>query len=360
MNECFKGEMRVPVNRAHVKHLGRTWIVDDVLYLSLSGSGIEFEYEGKGLTLTFVGGIRTEQSTKYFCSRMGVYIDGERVIDHMITEKEMTLRIAGSPTKKKSVVRIVKLSECQISLAGIKALDVGEDESVRPTPAKAHKIEFIGDSLTCGFGVDDENPVHLFQTETEDVTKSFAYKTAEALDVDYSMFSLSGFGIVSGGTTPRKKVKVLIPDYYEFMGTCHGDAFPGQPGIEKISWDFSLFQPDAVVINAGTNDYSYCRTRSELQQEFRDGYTAFLKMVRRNNPAAKIFCIMGMAGAELFPRICEAVQNYVAETKDDNITTLRLSRPPGFKGAAERHPTAAAHTETAGELIPFIRSTMGW
>lgn len=48
-------------------------------------------------------------------------------------------------------------------------------------------MEFIGDSITCGYGVDDPDKEHHFKTATEDVTKAYAYKTALALNADYSM-----------------------------------------------------------------------------------------------------------------------------------------------------------------------------
>ena len=52
-------------------------------------------------------------------------------------------------------------------------------------------IEFIGDSITCGYGVDDEVAEHHFATGTEDTTRAYALRTARKLGVDYSLVSLS-------------------------------------------------------------------------------------------------------------------------------------------------------------------------
>ena len=43
------------------------------------------------------------------------------------------------------------------------------------------KIEFIGDSITCGYGIDEMNEKGYFSTATENFTKSYAYITAENL-----------------------------------------------------------------------------------------------------------------------------------------------------------------------------------
>ena len=59
--------------------------------------------------------------------------------------------------------------------------------SAETLPEKPLKIEVIGDSITCGYGVDDEDENHQFTTATEDVTKAYAYKTAKALDAEYSI-----------------------------------------------------------------------------------------------------------------------------------------------------------------------------
>jgi len=221
-------------------------------------------------------------------------------------------------------------------------------------------MEFIGDSLTCGYGVDDENPEHWFKTSTEDATKSFAYKMAQILDSDYSMFCMSGYGVVSGGTTPGLKVDAVIPNYYEAMGFCEMDVMPDQKQPDEIQWDFSLFQPDAIVINLGTNDYSYCYGDDELSQEFADGYVDFLKMIRKNNPTARFFCVIGICGDEIYPWICKAVESYTSETGDDKITTITIPKPPGCHGACSRHPTESAYSIAADSYASIVRSVMGW
>lgn len=355
--------MKITCTNANVKYIGRTLLADGAVFLSLSGSGIEFEYEGMGLDLTLLGGSAAElPDNQANYARMAVYEDDERVFDVQLSARETKLRVAESPTTKKSVIRVIKLSECAMSLAGIAPLEISEGETVKPTPEKSRKIEFIGDSITCGYGVDDEDPLHPFQTATEDLTRAYAYKTARALDADYSMFSTSGYGIISGytGDPSIKMSDQRIPDYYESMGFSY-DRMPSLPAPMEVAWEYDRFVPDAIVINLGTNDDSYCQEFAERQQEYADSYVAFLKVVRKHNPGAMIFCALGLMGDRLYPWVCKAVKTFSEETGDQRITTVHLpEQDPSVGYVSDYHPLESAHQKAALVLIPAIREVMGW
>ena len=355
--------MKITCDKTNVKLLGRSMLFGDDLLLSLSGSGIEFEYEGCGLKLTLLGGeAATYPDNEANYARMAVYQNEERVADLQLSAGETSLRIAESPVPQRSVIRVIKLSECAMSLACIAPLEIGEGESVRPTPAKAHRIEFIGDSITCGYGVDDEDPLHPFRTATEDVTRAYAYKTARALDADFAMFSISGYGIISGytGDPAIKMENQRIPDYYESMGFSY-DHMPGIPAPSDLPWEFGAYAPDAIVVNLGTNDDSYCQDDEARQQEYATAYAAFLKVVRRHNPDAMIFCVLGLMGDRLYPWVCKAVAAYSKETGDQRIETVHLPEQDASVGyVSDYHPLESAHEKAAAVLIPAIREVMNW
>lgn len=355
--------MKIQLNDQNVKYLGRTCLFDSTLYLSLSGSGFEFIYTGRGLDISLIGGAAAEtpdNDGNY--ARIAVYVNGTRIIDTQVSSGEMRLRVAESIEPLTSVIRFVKLSECAMSLVGVKPLEISEGEIIKPVPAKARKIEFIGDSITCGYGVDDEDPLHPFKTATEDVSKAYAYKTAMALDADYSMFSASGYGIISGYTgDPSVKMPAQrIPLFYESMGFSY-DRLPDLPAPMDIPWDFTRFRPDAVVINLGTNDDSYCQEDRSRQEEYAASYAEFLKTVRKHNPGAAIFCILGLMGDRLYPWICKACEDYRESAQDSRIFTVRLEEQDASLGyVSDYHPLESAHEKAAQTLIPEIRRVMNW
>lgn len=355
--------MKIQLDPEHVKYLGRTVLFDSTLFLSLSGSGFEFEYTGRGLDIELIGGTAAgiaDNDGNY--ARIAVYVNDNRVVDTQLSAPEMRLRVAESPTVQTSVIRFVKLSECAMSLVGVKPLLAGDGEKAVPGSAKPHKIEFIGDSITCGYGIDDEDPLHPFKTATEDVTRAYAFKTARALNADYSMFSTSGYGIISGytGDPSVKMDHQRIPPFYESMGFSY-DLLPGLPAPMDIPWDFGRYRPEAVVINLGTNDDSYCQEDPSRREEYTAAYIEFLKTVRGHNPNAMIFCVLGLMGDRLYPSVCRACESYAAMTQDSKITTVHLPEQDTSAGyVSDYHPLETAHEKAAQTLIPVIRKVMGW
>ncbi len=344
----------------NVKLIGRTYYKDDVLWLGFSGTGVEFDYTGKDLDLTVVGdtsafGAADNQA------RIAVYVDGERVIDQMIDEFEKKLDVFTADEAKTVNVKVVKLSEVANSCCGLKAVELGEGETIAPAAAKAHKIEFIGDSITCGYGVEDEDRNHHFSTTTEDCTKAYAYKAAQKLDADYSLVSISGYGIISGYSGDGKRVpEQMLPTYYETYGNSWGGSF-GEEKPQDLTWDFSKYEPEAVVINLGTNDASYAKD-NDKKQEYIDGYVEFLKKVREKNPNAKIFMTLGIMGQDLNPQMKQAYLDYTAETGDSNITFFDFDIQNGNEDgyAADWHPTEATHEKASTAIAEKIKTEMGW
>lgn len=348
-------------NWENVKPLGRTHPLKDSLWLCFSGSGAEFTFHGSRCEVTIAGDINAYPSKRDELVRIAIYVDGVRVVDEMIDAKEKTFTVLSEETARDVTVRIVKLSETAMSTCGVKAISVDDPDGIRPTAAKARKIEFIGDSITCGYGVDDEVAEHHFSTTTEDVTRAYAYRTAEMLDADYSMVSISGYGIISGYTaTGEEKVTAQqLPKFYEKLGFSYGTY---QKKIAAtIKWDFSAFVPDLIVINLGTNDDSYTLNDPDRREEYRAAYVEFLKVVRKNNPDAKILCTLGIMGDRLYPMVYRAVQDYSAETGDANIACMKFDVQKASDGyVADWHPTAVTHGKAAEKLAEEIRELMGW
>jgi len=343
----------------NVKPLGRTKQLADSLWLAYSGAGAEFAFFGKQCEVTIAGDSTALTDETENQVRIAIYADGVRVVDAMIDAAEKTFSVVSDAQAGEHVIRMVKLSETAMSTCGVKA--IAADGEIHPTANKTHMVEFAGDSITCGYGVDDEVAEHHFRTGTEDVTRSYAYKTAQLLDADYCMASISGYGIISGYTATAEApvTSQLLPDYYEKLGFSYGTYQGQQP--QDVMWDFSARRPDVVVVNLGTNDDSYCLDDSERQQHYCSKYTEFLKVIRRNNPTAKIICTLGMMGDRLYPYVEKAAANYTVQTGDTNIACMHLvPQLPEDGLVADYHPTEVTHQKGAEKLAAFIRQQMNW
>lgn len=342
-----------------VKLLGRTYYSDEKLYLALSGTGAEFTFNGTKCSVTVEGDPDSNSpSSKDDLARIGIYVNGERVIDDMVDNLQKVYDVFECDTPQDVTVSVVKLSESPMSTIAVSGITVtGTD--IKPTPDRNLLIEFIGDSITCGYGVDDPDKDHHFVTATEDVTKAYAYKTAQALNADYSMVSFSGYGIISGYTTnDTKLVAQTVPQFYTKLGyarTQNGNFAPAD-----IDWDFSRRQPDVIVINLGTNDDSYTQDDTERQEEYQAAYVEFIKTVRKKNTDAKILCTLGIMTDRLFDHVCLAVDKYTKETGDTNIFTMKFDvQNPDDGYSADWHPSVITHDKAAEKLIAEIRSLLG-
>lgn len=341
----------------HVKLIGRTGEAEGIRWLALSASGVEFTFTGTSAAFTIVGDNMITNAEKQ--PRYAVYINGEQTMDNLVDSAEATVTVFTADEAQETTVKLLKLSEAQESTMGIKDISITSVGEAKPTAEKELKIEFIGDSITCGYGVDSEigKP---FSTRTEDCTKAYAYKTAELLGCDYSLVSKSGHGIISGYSGDgTKQTWGVMPDYYESFGSGSG-AFQGE-SPDSVKWDFKSRKQDVVVINLGTNDYSYTGKDEAKCEEYKLAYIEFVKRVRKLNPDAKIICALGIMGDELYPTVEAVVEEYKADTKDENIAAFHFKPQSADDGyGADWHPSAATHEKAAAELAEFIKDSMGW
>ncbi|MGN0675285.1 MAG: GDSL-type esterase/lipase family protein [Oscillospiraceae bacterium] len=343
----------------NVKQLGRTYFNEDKLYCALSGSGAEFSFNGTKCTVRIKGdstSMAAGQADNQ--ARVAIYVNGERVIDDMVDNAIEDYTVFESDTAEDVTVSIVKISESPMSTIAIDNINV-TGTVIKPTPDKDLYIEFIGDSITCGYGIDDPDKDHHFSTKTEDVTKAYAYKTAEALNADYSMVSFSGYGIISGYSTNDKPVPAqTVPQFYTKLG--YSWSTNGSFAPANVEWDFSKREPDVIVINLGTNDDSYTKTEKDRQEAYAAEYVDFIKTIREKNPNAKILCTLGVMGDRLFEYVQLAADNYKNETGDTNVYTMKFDvQNPDDGYSADWHPSVTTHDKAAEKLTAEIKSILG-
>ena len=347
------------------KQLGRTVYHEDTktLWCSYSGTGIEFRFLGETCCFTLVGDSACTQG-ELISPRYALYVDGVLSEDSLLSEKERTITINGDAAEYHTV-RLVKLSESAQSAFGIRDLCVygaegDQTTALTATEAAPHLIEFIGDSITCGYGVDGELQKDSFKTANENAEKAYAILTAKKLNADYSLVCFSGHGIISGYTGNGKLNKnQILTKYYTQLG--HASArLESDRKIQDDEWDFSV-QPDLIVINLGTNDASYTQSSASRQKSFAEGYTEFLKLIRSKNPDAPILCTLGIMGQTLCDAVDDAVASYTEQTGDSNICTMRFEQQDQADGyAVDWHPSAATHEKASDQLAAFIKDWLKW
>lgn len=343
-----------------IKLLGH--IVPDGEQLWLVSSAAEASFRVKGAKKVVLK-LRADDTVndpacETILPRFEVLLDGVKKLDARLTAKDASVTVFDEAEKRDADIRLIKLNEGN-SLFALR--EIVTDGKIEALPDRPLKMEFIGDSITCGYGVEGKSEAETFTTATENAAKGFAFLTAEALNADAVLTCFSGHGIVSGYTGDPAVINSadLVPPYYEKEGR-NGYRLPTGKLVEEIPRDFSRFQPDYIVLNLGTNDLSWCGTDEERGRQYAKLYADFLKMIRKDNPGARILCILGVMGTGLNGMMQQAAESYCRETGDRQIRLLMLEEQNAARDGygSDFHPNEITQQLLAARVTEELRKWM--
>lgn len=343
----------IPFMEEHMKFQGRHVFKDDIEWLVQSGSAAEFTVTGTNVSVMIAGDSSIYNESSDYRPRYAVYVDDKLIRDKIIASPEENVILFEESTPRTAEVRIVMLSEAAYGAIGIKDISIlgGDKESITPMPQKELAIEFIGDSITCGYGVEGSDGSESFSTSTENFYKSYAYIAANELNADYSVAAYSGYGVIYGCCSGDPNPNETLIKYYDVESMI-------EPYNDKH--DFTKRKMDAVVINLGTNDTCYVDKDDKTTcDEFTAGYIALLKKVRKNNPDSVIICTVGLMGGN--ESIYPLIENAVKELNDDKITCFLSEHQNMDKNGAGAayHPSEKTQKQYGHVLAEEIKKAIG-
>lgn len=329
---------------AHVKVNGRALYRDNTRYLGFSCSSIEFCFKGRYAEAELIP--EPVESADGENSYFSVTVNSKEVYKGILTEKKV-FTLVDNDVSEELCVKITKLSEGCFGAIGIGYIKTVSESEIVPAPKSDKMIEFIGDSLTCGYGVEASGATEHFSTSTENGLKAYAALTAEQLGADYSIVGMNGIGVVSRYTPHGKKNTdgFLMPDLYQYTDGFRSDEI----------WE-SDYLPNICVIALGANDNSYTGVDPERKKEFSDGYIKFIGQVRKTNPNAYIICVSGIQRSNLADTISASVDSYKLQTGDENISFFRFISQKDSEGyGSDYHPSAVSQKRFSEELYGYIK-----
>jgi lysophospholipase L1-like esterase len=249
---------------------------------------------------------------------------------------------------------ICKATESQIGyveLLGILCSNLLPSEKIH-----TRKIEFIGNSITCGMGLDSSG-IPCDSGEWYDQHNAYlAYGplAARELGADWLLSSVSGIGITRFWNKPGPTMPQVYQDLYlSTDSTCR--------------WDRRGYSPDLVSICLGQNDFSkgdssYDRPPLDSAR-FVNEYIRFAGSIREQYPYAQICCLtspmLDDKERATMKNYLAAVLKYMKEVKNDKMIHMYSFSRLYVSGCAW-HPDREDHEKMAAELIPFYREVMNW
>ena len=307
-----------------------------------SFSGVEF-------TIAFEG---TEASLllKSPGNVFNVTLDGKQLppLDLSTNSEEKHL-IAKNLAKGIHVISIAKRTESiqgDVFFKGFEIKGIPQKKALPQNPKL--KIEFLGNSITAGYGVLDSVKEHTYSPMTQDVFSSYAGVTARELKAEMRTVAFSGRGI--SRNHPDSQDPRPLPEFFPYISV-----------TSRIPWDFS-WQPDIAVIELGTNDFAVDAPDSA---KFVNSMVNFVKQIRGKYPKAKIIITDGPMLSDFWPegvssltlcrKFLDAAKNELAK-QGIPVHRFSFSKQDGSLGyGADWHPGKRQAEKNGKELAEFVR-----
>ncbi len=311
-----------------------------------------FGWSGTGFVARFTGtsiGVTLNNDDAYFFQPV---IDGKTGTRYQATKGMATHTIATGLAAGTHTLELYRESEASYGVSQF--LAITEANLMAPPPAPARFIEFVGDSITAGYGnlgaethpnYTDPVPCH-YTYDTQSAYQSFGAVAARALGAEASLIAASGWGVyrsLSGSMN-----EVLPKVYANTLG------YTPPP-----TWSFAP-KPDVVVINLGTNDFGM----GDPGMPYATALGAFVDTVRSKYPNAWIFCALGtMLGNPSHDQASAYINSVVQAHRSDagKVAFVDFGIQDALKGTGcDWHPNTAEDQRMANLLVPAIKQKLGW
>ncbi|GGH12870.1 SGNH/GDSL hydrolase family protein [Mucilaginibacter phyllosphaerae] len=217
-------------------------------------------------------------------------------------------------------------------------------EGIRSPHQPKRMIEYIGDSITAGAGV-DATAVPCGKGEWYDQHNAYltyGARTSRALNAQWQLTAVAGIGLIHSCCN----MNVLLPQVYDKIYLRN----------DSLLYNFKSYKPDVVTICLGQND------GPQDSVKFCSAYVKLIDSVRSKYPKTSIVCLSSpMADKKLTPvlhKYLSGIVQYVNAQGDKRVSKFFFSR--SFNSGCDNHPDADEHEIIAKELTAYIKQLKNW
>jgi len=295
---------------------------------------------------------------------MNVIIN-DRIYTRIQLKQGKHLYLIPTPFNNGQFITLSKATEAHVGEVKFYGIEMSKGESIEYAFDRAQvlRIQFIGNSITCGYGnmasiaaPPQGNPLTGFHTVNQNAHMSYAMQTARKLHAVPMLVCFSGKGIYRNFNSDTIETIPKIYDRIHLQNT------------NSPTWDHTQQIPDIIVINLGTNDY-YGESRNEPLNDsvFVKTYIEFVERLIGYYPKAKIICVNGPMLSNDFPegkkcwtRIQTSIRNVQEHFQAKGNTKLYtfFFAPQSAPYGEDYHPSLATHKQMAEELSTFIQTVV--
>lgn len=335
-----------PTNDTFFTHKGRVHLETDQIALIGSASSTTFKTSDKQVNLH----LTTDGHTPY--NFVVITLNKENAKRYQLeSNKDNTISL--TLEAKKTEITIYKATEASIGDVYFKGVDAKKLLKLKPIKYD-YKIEFIGNSITCGMGADDREISCGTNNWYDQHNAYFAYgpTLSRILNADYLLSSVSGIGMYRNWNDENTE-EPIMPQVYDNL-YLNLD--------KKAPYNYS-FNPDLISICLGTNDMSEGDgTKERLpfnKQKYVDNYIKFVANLYEHYPDVKIVLlnspmVEGEKNVLLIACLKEVKTHFESEHKKIYMALTENIKPQG----CSYHPNIEDHQKMADQLLPQFKKIL--
>jgi len=343
-----KGDVEIPATDSSLHYIGR--------YAFNFNNQAGFDWSGFSIKTQVCGATLVSLQIEDAYAMYYVYIDGfySQTI-HVNPNPDAAISL---PDKNCHNMTITKITEAannfnSVSLFSGIVTNAASLEAHRGFTRKVEgakknrKLVFVGDGMTCGYGVlsnvtDCVSPTADYGKE--DVTHSYVGYISTAFDAVSQVLCYTGKGVVHNKNDPNVMSDQPMPVFWNRTMAL----------INNIYYDFSQFSASAVYINLGTNDFA--TAPYPTADQFEDGYKGFIKTVKNSYPDVPIFIACG-------PMADSSTCSYVKQVaKDEGAAFILMDQSllTEEDEGCDYFPNTSGSQKIADASIPVMAGVLGW
>ena len=226
-----------------------------------------------------------------------------------------------------------------------------DGQFMQAEPLRTRQLEFIGDSYTCGYGIDAPTKEEKFSPETENASRSYAAIVSRYFGADYIAVAHSGMGIARNYNS--KFPKWHMPDRY--LQTFDMDS------TQATRWNAAAyaFKPAMTVIYLGPNDFSV--SLQPKYESYRDNYYRLIKSIKANyGEEHPVLCVAAKSYEYLGEYVRELAKNSGMKNVNYLVYCPAQHNHTNEDLGADVHPNYNGQKKKAYSIIPYIATITGW
>ena len=336
------------VDGLYLKWMGRTFYNETtkVNMIYHSASGFEVVFKGSKVSATITATKTYDYSKPYLVIVLDDDFDNTKTISLTQATTEIDL-IEINDDGLEHKLTVYKRNESIDSHIGLKSIST-DGSFIQKVLYKQRKIEVIAASSSTGFGnlgttSEDKN------TSNSDALNAYAFLSAKALNAELNIVAASGWGVKASRWTTPNTLNMF-------------DAYKKVDMFSTVDWNYSNYIPDVVVMNLGTNDWSYVQATDDPNEKivrmnaFINQYVTFVNFISGLYPEAEIIILYGLMNEINIYDATIDIYNQASETVDN----LHIFKVHGDGKGCSNHPSVASHHEIAIALTNKIKQITNW